>query len=563
MEKCPKNLKRMAAGHKPAAGTLSFRIILAIIVLILPLNIYTVYSAGTYQNIIIDQTKTSMENLANLYAGEVEARTKTINTFIAEIEESNADFRDISNAEQWDYYYISAIGLQNVLDEHMTLYRDGDMFFFYSGRMEHGLLVESSADLTKDEMSEALFSEDAFIKGARWQIISIGDTKWLVHVNLRRGVYIGAGIQLDTIERNIEANMENDTIHVEIDAVPELSAGEEYISVTRKCDTQNLYFHLQVLRSEVIRSLPLLERIRVMIAAATLLIIPVMILILRYLVLRPISVVNTALNRIKTDPEARINGRAPTEDFGHLYESFNSMADEIVELKIHNYEQQLERQKVEFRNLQLQIKPHFLFNSLNLMYNLIQMKEYKSMQTMLLYLTDYFRYVGEDDSGYSRFGDEFDLIEKYFEVAAIRYEGMFETDCQIEDEVLDVMVPRLLIHNFVENVIKHGLDLTRKTHIWLRAYIVGGKAVFQIRDDGTGMPKKQAEKISRGIFEYEDGRKHVGLKNSFRRLKSYYGDKAALRIQSEKGEGTLVTVIIPAKQEEEKGRTEDETADRK
>ena len=69
--------KRTAARLKAAAGTLSFRIIFAIIVLILPLNIYTVYSAGTYQNIIIDQTKTSMENLANLYASEVEARTKT------------------------------------------------------------------------------------------------------------------------------------------------------------------------------------------------------------------------------------------------------------------------------------------------------------------------------------------------------------------------------------------------------------------------------------------------------------------------------------------------------
>ena len=188
-------------------------------------------------------------------------------------------------------------------------------------------------------------------------------------------VFISARrIQLDTIERCIEADLENDTIHVEIDDVPEMSAGEEYIAVTRKCDTQNLYFHLQVLRSEVIRNLPFLERIRITIAAATLLIIPVMILILRFLVLRPISVVNTALNRIKTNPEARIDGRAPTEDFGHLYESFNCMADEIVELKIDNYEQQLERQKVEFRNLQLQIKPHFLFNSLNLMYNLIQMK---------------------------------------------------------------------------------------------------------------------------------------------------------------------------------------------
>lgn len=557
------NIKRAAERLRRGAGTLSFRIIAAIIVLILPLNIYTVYSAGTYQDIIIDQTRTSMENLANLYANELDARIKTINNFIAETETSNVDFRDISNAVQWDYYYISAMGLRDVLNQHMNMYEDGNAFFFYSESMGHGMLVENSVDLSKDEMEETLFSEDAFAEGTRWQIISVGDTKWLIHLNQRRGVYIGAGIQLDTIERNIEENMENETIHVEIDDSPDEDPGEEYITATRKCDTQHLYFHLQVLRSEVIRNLPLLERIRILIAAATLLIIPVMILILRYFVLHPISVVNTALNRIKTDPKARIEGRAGTEDFGHLYQSFNSMADEIVELKIDNYEQQLKRQKMEFRNLQLQIKPHFLFNSLNLMYNLIQMKEYKSMQTMLLYLTDYFRYVGEDDSGYSRFGDEFNLIEKYFEVAAIRYEDVFETDCQIEDEVLDVLVPRLLIHNFVENVIKHGLDLTRKTHIWLRAYSVEDKAVFQIQDDGTGMPKKQAEKISQGIFEYEDGRKHVGLKNSYRRIKSYYGEKGSLRIQSEKGEGTLVTVVIPIKWEEEKGRAEDEIADRK
>ena len=124
------------------------------------------------------------------------------------------------------------------------------------------------------------------------------------------------------------------------------------------------------------------------------------------------------------------------------------------------------------------------------------------------------------------------------------------------------MIPRLLIHNFVENVIKHGLVLTRKNHILLKAYIEGEYVFFQIRDDGAGMPRSQAERISQGVFEYEDGRKHVGLQNSYRRIKCYYGEKGSLMIRSEIGKGTLVTVKIPVKYGE-KRRKEEETIDRK
>ena len=553
-----KSVKRL----QKIVHTLSFQIVFIIIVLILPLNIYTFYSTGAYQNVIIDQTRTNMENLANLYVNELEDRVRSINNFIAEIEEADTDFSDISKAEEWDYYYISAMGLRNTLNKHMTLYGDGDAFFFYSSAAEHGMLVELSDTLNKEDMQSALFSSEDLIIGSRWKVLSVGNTKWLFHVNQRGGVYIGAGIQLDTIENNIEDNIENKSAQAVISMEKEISDSGEYISVTRKCTSQNLYFSLRVLRSEVIRNLPFLERIRSILTVATVLIIPILVILLRHLVLRPISKVNTALNQIKTDPEIRIKGHAPTSDFENVYQSFNTMAEEIVELKIDNYEQQLERQKVEFKNLQLQIKPHFLFNSLNLMYNLIQMKEYKSMQTMLLYLSDYFRYVGEDDAGYSRFWDEYRLIRKYLEVSEIRYEGVLEADFQIEDKVSDVMIPRLLIHNFVENVIKHGLVLTRKNHILLKAYIEGEYVFFQIRDDGAGMPRSQAERISQGVFEYEDGRKHVGLQNSYRRIKCYYGEKGSLMIRSEIGKGTLVTVKIPVKYGE-KRRKEDETIDRK
>lgn len=535
--------------HEKKRKSISFRIILVIVLLIFPMNIYMLYSARRSQDIIIEHTTTSMKNIANLYVSELEARVQSINNFILDIEQGDRNFSDICNAEYRDNYYIAGMGLRETMEKHMATYHDADTYFFYSEDMQHGMLVESSEELGKAQLEELIFRGDGLSKNSRWKILEEGHTKWLVHVNYWKDVYIGAGIQLDSVEDFIQENMENETIKAYIDNQEKAEESDDIITVTKQCTHQKVYLHLQMDKREVIKNLPVMQRMGYSIAVITLAIIPVMILVIRWLVLSPLAAVNSALNRLKTDSATRISGRASTEDFDHVYRSFNTMADEIVELKIDNYESQLERQKAEFRNLQLQVKPHFLFNSLNLMYNLIQMKEYKSVQTMLLYFSDYFRYINVGDCDFSLFQEEYELIVKYLEVSRIRYTDIIEAEYQIDDKVRDVLVPQLLIHNFVENVVKHGLALTRKNHILLKAYVEGRTAVFVIQDDGVGMPKAQAENINHGVFEYADGKAHLGLQNSYRRLQNYYGEQASMYMESESGKGTRVTIKIPAVQE--------------
>lgn len=531
---------------KKKKGSLSFWTILIIIVLILPMNIYMLYSAQRSQEIIIQQTVTGMESMANLYMNELEDQMRTINNFVLELEESDVNLQSICKEADWDSYYISGMGLLNTMRQHIANYKDANAYFFYSDNTEHGMLVENAENVSKSQLEDVLFDNENILQSRRWQIITIDDTQWLFHANYWRGIYIGAGIQLDYMVGAIQENMENETLKVFFDDRASVKDGEGFLSVTKQCAERKLYLHLQVEEQEVIQNLPILQRMGFRFAFAQLCIIPIMILVVRGLILVPLQTLNEALQRLKSDPTVRISRLSLTPDFENVYSTFNNMADEIVELKINNYEREIDRQKMELRNLQMQVKPHFLFNSLNLMYNLIQMREYKSVQTMLLYFSDYFRYINVGDNDFSLFGEELELIKKYIEVSKIRYPNIIEEEYQVEAGVETVMIPQLLVHNFVENIIKHGLNLKQINHILLKAYVEDGQMAICIQDDGVGMPEEQAENVNQGIFVYADGAKHHGLKNSYRRMHYFYGEKGSMRIRSAIDQGTEVVLRFPA-----------------
>ena len=528
-------------------NSLSIRMILVVIASILPLNIYALYSAARSQEVIIEQTVNSMHNIVNIYMNDIEGKMMTINNFILELEEQDKNLEDIVRAQYWDNYYISAMGLRDTLNTHIAVYDDADLYFFYSEDMEHGMLVEDAQNVSKARLEEYFFADVESYNDRRWQIVAIDGSKWLFHVNPWKGVFIGAAIQLDQLETEIVTNLGYKTAVVYFDHEVGTENNDHMLDVVYQCGKRNIYLHIRFERNEVISNLPTLQKLGQWLAVFELLIIPIMIWVIRYLVLNPLRTINSAVSRLKTDPNVRIDGKASTEDFDYVYRNFNSMADEIVELKIDNYEQRLERQRIEFRNLQLQIKPHFLFNSLNLMYNLVQMKEYKNVQIMLLYFADYFRYINVGTSDFSLLKDELNLIRKYLEVAAIRYPDLIQANIMIEIEEEQVWVPQLMVHNFVENFVKHGLDLSKVNHLLLKAYMEDEKVVICIQDDGVGMPKELAENINQGIFKYPDGKKHLGMKNSYQRIRNLYVEQGSMRIESETGRGMKVILKFPAK----------------
>lgn len=106
-------------------------------------------------------------------------------------------------------------------------------------------------------------------------------------------------------------------------------------------------------------------------------------------------------------------------------------------------------------------------------------------------------------------------------------------------------MPPLLLHNFVENIVKYAISPGKVTHISIVGQYEGGMVSFMIMDDGGGMTEEQVEELDRSMREPRKDGLHIGYANSLKRLRYSYGEKADIEISSEPGEGVCVTVTFP------------------
>lgn len=169
---------------------------------------------------------------------------------------------------------------------------------------------------------------------------------------------------------------------------------------------------------------------------------------------------------------------------------------------------------------------------------------------MVLFLSDYFRYLFRSGSELQLFSKERKLIEDYMRITKIYYPESFEVSYHL-DPLLDLMrVPPLLFHSFMENIIAHALLPTRRIHIVFSGEYEDGSATFYISDDGKGIDADALYSINHITdLPINDG-KNVGIKNSIYRLKYYYGEQASVECDSEPNVGTTFTIEIPYNLEE-------------
>ena len=166
----------------------------------------------------------------------------------------------------------------------------------------------------------------------------------------------------------------------------------------------------------------------------------------------------------------------------------------------------------------------------------------------MLYLSEYFRHIFRSEKELEIFSKEQKLIEGYIRVASIRYDGMISAEYSYDPEISYVRVPPLLVHNFIENSVKYGVKPDQVLHISVEGYYEEGAVTFIISDDGNGMAEdvlKRSQSIAAGEYICEDDYSHVGLQNSIKRLKYFYGASASIQIDSAKGEGTCIAVSFP------------------
>ena len=254
------------------------------------------------------------------------------------------------------------------------------------------------------------------------------------------------------------------------------------------------------------------------------------------------------------------------DEIGWLIKAFNKMIGDINELINVVYKLEMQKKNIEVENiraeykyLQAQVDPHFLFNTLNAILVFCYKNNYTELTTVISSLSKLLKRLLTSGSDLVTVSEEFDFIEKYLSIEKFRFGGRFEFELQLAQEVIDsqLKIPKMSIQPIVENACKHGLQssMDDKRKLVLRADIQSGSLVISVKDNGTGMDAQKVESILRKMENPQDengedgsGKDEndsgVGIINVYRRMMMNYNKRFHFIIKSEPGQGTEIIMQV-------------------
>lgn len=189
--------------------------------------------------------------------------------------------------------------------------------------------------------------------------------------------------------------------------------------------------------------------------------------------------------------------------------------------------------------LKMQLHPHFLFNTLNAISELIH-RDPESADRMITDLSDLLRLSFENlEVQEISLKQELEFLEKYLEIEQMRFHDRLKVEIQVAPDTLDASVPNMILQPLVENAIKHGIaPRSEGGRIDIVASRNNGNLRISVSDDGLGVPFGDLENLPEG----------VGLSNTRRRLKHLYGDKHLFGLAKAEKSGLKVNLTIPFKE---------------
>lgn len=230
----------------------------------------------------------------------------------------------------------------------------------------------------------------------------------------------------------------------------------------------------------------------------------------------------------------------------HMTNSFNHMVVQLKELNIQNEREQQLKHEAEIKALQSQINPHFLVNTLSSIQFMAQVAKFDGIKNMAEALIKILSCSFRSNISFYTVAEEIAVLKSYVYLMKIRYSDGFDVIYDIDDRVLDVKLPRLILQPFVENAIVHGFgDMEDVGEILVKLADAGDFIEITIKDNGRGMTQAQIEEILSGRERGQDDNYNIGINNVLSRLRLNYNDQCTLGITSVIGDFTSVVLKIP------------------
>lgn len=270
-------------------------------------------------------------------------------------------------------------------------------------------------------------------------------------------------------------------------------------------------------------------------------------------IVRPIKELNRLMKRAELgDLDLRFDEREFKDEFGELGHSFNHMIKEIKELIDMVYKEQRSKRKAEIKILQAQIKPHFLYNTLDTIGWMAEEYGAKDIVEIVYALTKVFRIGLNKGREVINVSEEIEHINSYMIIQKVRYEDKLDYDINYDENLKYVPMLKLTTQPIVENAIYHGIKQKRgKGNISINFTEVDNNLVIKISDNGAGIDEDKLNEINAMLesdnissITSENGSGY-GIYNVNSRIKLTYGNQYGLKYFSEINKGTMVEIIIP------------------
>ena len=234
------------------------------------------------------------------------------------------------------------------------------------------------------------------------------------------------------------------------------------------------------------------------------------------------------------------------DEIGMLGSHFNRMIIRVKDLLQEVSITEKRKQKADMRALQNQINPHFIYNTLESIRMLAESNDDPRVAKLTYLLGQQMRYSIVKSEDAVTIKEELDHVLNYFYLLQIRFPDKFKLNIEVPEKFLQLPVIKLVFQPIVENAVFHGLDQKYGLGtLSITAWSDNGNAVFCIQDDGIGMDEATLRLLNNSLQNGTSGEMFgIGLRNVNERIRLHYGPSFGLRVESELGKGTRVTLHI-------------------
>ncbi|WP_339287563.1 histidine kinase [Paenibacillus sp. FSL E2-0201] len=577
--------------------TLRIKMILAFCIITLPLVCFLLYTNYYSSQVVREQVANYNSALLTLYGDQIDQTLDNDNSYLYRLANQEPDIRSlVYNLDNEDEYTLTRVAVIN------KMYAD---FSYNSSFYLNFVYIPFNEDLIAAQITQKSYEESVQIQNYlsnlfsfrakdsslslfenSWRHCRIGDEQFLLRiVETDTNTYVGALIKSDDLmvplqliseERHMKTFMLDSKggwlTSTPPDAWEEVTAAiqkktglyqtvvgkDKYLLVHHQMRLSDLGLAAMIPEKVMLQQVPLFQRISFAIPFAAGAILLILLIYFQKLVIKPIHHLIKGMRLIS---KGNLDTRLSTDlshEFSLISGTFNNMASQIQDLKIHVYEEEIRSHKAELKQLQLQINPHFLFNSLNIIYNLAETKRFQLIQKMSSHLVDYLRFFARLREPLISIRDEMDNIGHYMGIQKLRFPKHLEYEYAYEETLGEFQIPPLTIQPFVENALNHGFA-TGKDVFRVHVQVYGRREQEQdyceirIADNGKAFPAELVEHFSAVMEDRSFTNEHIGIWNVFNRLKMVYQEEAQLMLSNLEPHGACVTIRIPIRSREHEG----------